>query len=192
MPFDEKKKKEYLLVGGLGIGGIALATLFFRDGSTSPRTSRSSISHAAQTPRWTPNPNQSSLDQSIIAAKASALQAFDTAKANMLQTTAGEAIAFDTNKTNQNIAYNATAAQTAQDRISSSAQESIASTMATAQEETAQSQASAMEQLGQSQQQTSWWQSLFGSIPFLGSLFGGGAAAGTGAGLGSLLDFLPF
>lgn len=172
------KEKEHLLYGVLGIGGIVGALFFL---SSNKNAVRSPQVHTPITRTVTPNPNQASLDQAIVAARTEALQFFDAGVLGQKTLTEQQNVAYNTNSTQKLIAFNTNAAQTAQARIQATAAQIIAQTAATAQEQAASTQAAAEEAAANAASQASQAQSSSQSTSnIFDTIFGGIASIFTG------------
>lgn len=157
-----KKTVEYV---ALGIGGLIVIMLVLHGNGGIPNA----ISHSGKT--VTQNPQNASIEEALINAKAGAVSAYDQ-----------DVLGAESLEEQQNVAYNTNAAQTEQTRISTrgqvqetqlqtAAEQAIANSEATAQEEEAQYQEEGMQSYANAQQNSSlfsnvgsWFTSLFGAF----------------------------
>jgi hypothetical protein len=158
------KSHKLLVYGALGVGGVAVLYFATRGGGGPAKGSpRASSSHS-----YTPNPADATLEQAGIAARASAVQAYDSTILGERTLTTQQAIAFNTNRSQVEENANTNKTQLSETQLSTAAQEAIANS-----EEQAQITASNNQlQAAQGQQQNNWWQTILGGItsflPFLG------------------------
>lgn len=128
---------------------------------------------------FAPNPANASLEESIAAARASALNTFDQSAVAERGIASQQVLGLNQDQTQRAIAFNETAAQLKETGMTTSAAEAVAEKEAAAQEASSQAQASAYVSAAQAQAQPAqtqasgnWFSSILGGIgsilPFLG------------------------
>lgn len=184
-----KQKHDLLLGGGITVGGVVVIFVILPKLHSTPTASSthgtSPQQQQSNKTQMMANPQQGAVDAAFLQARSQALSMYD-------QTVLGEKTAQDqliatNNETaaQKAIAFNqdATAYKTA--GLMGPIEEQIAQTEANAQEVAARQAASAQVQTAQAgvqavqAQQPSWWQSLLGALPGIGSIFGFNTGGGT-------------
>lgn len=187
---DEKRKHLLTAVAIIGGGGVVVFVLAHAAGAGAPSSvpargsgrgappasSRSPSTHSLN---FAPNPANPQLEESILAARSSAVNTYD--QSAVAERSAEEQYLLGQHQVAaaQAVAFNQTAAQLKETGMTTTAAEQIAQEEASAQQAIAQAQATAAEQVAQTQAQPaltqaqgSWWQSILGGIgsilPFLG------------------------
>ena len=191
----EQRKHALTVVAIVGGGGVVLFFLVKgaeghapppapagRHGSRSSSSSKGSRSQpqpSRHTMNFAPNPANASLEESIAAARASALNTFDQSAVAERGIASQQTLGLAQDRTSQAIAFNQTAAQLKETGMTTTAAEAVAEKEAAAQEAAAQAQASAYVSAAQAQAQPAqtqasgnWFSSILGGIgsilPFLG------------------------
>lgn len=179
---DEKKKHEALVIGGVAVGGVVLLLFFRSSGGKQPKHagasthSQNTASNTSKT-RMVPNPANASIEQQIIAARETALEAFDQSVLGEKGLAEQQDVTNNETAAQKAIAFNqdSTAFKTA--GLEATAEETLASDQQQAEEQAI----SAQQQVQTTQSNNGFWSNLLGGLfSGVGAFLGFSPGSGTG------------